>query len=902
MKGSEWNKWDLHIHSPMTWLANKFIVPKDIPGFVKKLGESGISLVGLTNYFFFAENELEIIREEIKRQGLNITVLPNIELRVSQQNKKGEWINIHLIFSESIPTDRINEALSSLPIATTSVSGKKVFCSQKSLEQNGKDIASITVDYSTVCEHMGSQFSISNEMILAVCPNGYGGFRAGTEGRSHEIATEFDKDGHIVLEGSEMKGALNSRQYFLNTGRYAGAVAMPVFRCSDAHDTDKIGTMFSWVKAKPTFEGLRQTLFEPAARVELDEDWLIRRTAKVHFSNIDIEGTIFDGQAIRFKKLSIPLSEDMVAIIGGRGTGKSLILDGLQSRFTPSRPGNVRSRVVSPQRLSVQLNKTAGEFQEFDGTDNSYSYLHVSQGEIKDLCQEPEKISDEIKKMLRLPPQSFPVQLRNELDTNLSEFRTFFEFFNTKNDKGIRINTPEYHTARIADTQKHIDTLTSERNRELIKTFQDNAKCISEINGRLAGMGSFLTEIKEKEIQLNDRIDFINDKATDEITVPYVDFSNQKEAIDKKIEMAKKESEGRDLINKKIIDQFRQLGIEQDISGLLDKVSEYQQIINNAEQEKKESQRRVELAKKNTANRKELAELILNHILQEKKTVDSAFSSLSESKEHYTESQQTLVSDILQDIGIYGEVVFDRNAFYFGALKCMNGGKFRTSKEGESPVDKLALLFNVASVEDYARLVKGESILSIPDDKGGNINISLGELLWKQEYFNSAGPYELLAHLFNPDRITAYLSVKAQFTYKGKTVEKLSAGQRGTFYVCLKLATDPFGSPFVFDQPEDDLDNDFIMHHLVPLFRKIKQYRQVIIVTHNANLVVNCDAEQVLVASNNDEVISYRCGALEDGDHAYDNTMRKAICDVLEGGHVAFEQRERKYGLLRPAL
>lgn len=902
MKGSEWNKWDLHIHSPMTWLANKFTEPKDIQGFVKKLGESGVSLIGLTNYFFFADNEIEIIREEIKKQNLHITVLPNIELRVSQQNKKGEWINIHLIFSESIPTERINEALSTLPIATTSVSGKKVFCSQKSLEQHGKDIASITVDYSAVCQHMNSQFAFFSEMVLAVCPNGYGGFRAGTEGRSHEIATEFDKDGHIVLDGSEMKGALNSRDYFLNTGRYAGAVAMPVFRCSDAHDMDKIGTMFSWVKAKPTFEGLRQTLIEPAARLELDENWLHQRTVKVHFSNIEIEGKIFDGQSIKFKKLSIPLSEDMIAIIGGRGTGKSLILDGLQSRFTPSRPGNVRSRLVSPERLCVQLNKTDGEIQEFDGQDNSYSYLHVSQGEIKDLCQEPEKISDEIKKMLRLPPQSFPVQLRNDLDTNLSEFRTFFEFFNMKNEKGIRINRPEYHIARIADTQKHIDTLTSEKNRELIKIFQDNAKCISEINAQLTWMRNFLIQLKEKESELNDQIDLINAKGTDEITVPHVDFENQRKVIDKKIELANIDSEAKNLKNKEIIGKFRQLGIEQDISGLLDKVSEYQQIINSAEQQRNESQRRIELARKNTANRKELAEGVLNHIQQEKKTVDTAFSSLSETKEHYTKSQQALVIDILQDIGIYGEVVFDREAFYTGALKCMNGGKFRSSREGESSVDKLAAIFNVNSVEDYARLVKGESILSIPDDKQRMSNISLGDLLWKQEYFNSAGPHELLFHLFSLDKISAYLSVKAKFTYKGKTVEKLSAGQRGTFYVCLKLATDPFGSPFVFDQPEDDLDNDFIMHHLVPLFRKIKQYRQVIIVTHNANLVVNCDAEQVLVASNNDEVISYRCGALEDGEHAHGNTMRKAICNVLEGGHVAFEQRERKYGLLRPAL
>ncbi|HIB9701873.1 TPA: TrlF family AAA-like ATPase, partial [Escherichia coli] len=179
-----------------------------------------------------------------------------------------------------------------------------------------------------------------------------------------------------------------------------------------------------------------------------------------------------------------------------------------------------------------------------------------------------------------------------------------------------------------------------------------------------------------------------------------------------------------------------------------------------------------------------------------------------------------------------------------------------------------------------------------------NRKVTIEEFLWCDEYFNSPGPDSLLSYLFSPEQIQRYLNVRAEFEYKGKTVEKLSAGQRGTFYVCLKLATDAFGSPFVFDQPEDDLDNDFIMHSLVPLFRKIKQYRQVIIVTHNANLVVNCDAEQVIIATNNDEIISYRSGALEYGDHDAPNSMRKAICDVLEGGHQAFEAREQKYGML----
>jgi ABC-type lipoprotein export system ATPase subunit len=900
MKGSEWNKWDLHIHSPMTWMASTFKGPEDIPEFVKKLGESGISLIGLTNYFFLAENEIENIREEIGKQGLKITVLPNIEFRLAQPNKQGDWINIHCVFSENISTAKINQALSNLTIATKSASGKPVYCSELSLRESGKGIDEITVNFETLCEHISSHFELFREAIIAVCPNGYGGYRPNGGGRSKEVATQIDREGHIILDSSE--DSLPVREFFLMTDRYPSANKKPVFRCSDAHGLEITGTKFSWVKAKPTFEGLRQTLLEPEARLRLGEDWPQQRISKVHFSRIELEGEIFEGQEIRFKKLSIPLNEDMVAIIGGRGTGKSLILDGLQSRFTPSRPGNVHARPVSPQRLSVQLSKTDGEFQEFDGTDNSYSYLHVSQGEIKDLCQEPGKISDEIKKMLRLPPQSFPVSLRNELEANLSEFRSLFDFFNIKNEDGKLINRPEYHTATIAAIQKHIDTLTSEKNRELIKVFQENGKSLSEISSQLNSLTEFLKKLADQEKELNEQIDLINSKGAEDNLIPHINFEPQRNVINNKTILAKSEYERKEEINKKIIGEFRQQGIEQDISGLLDKVTEYQKMINRAEIEREESQRKLETGKKNLENRKVLTDSVLSQIRQEKEMVDAAFSALTEVKEHYTADQQSLVEEILQDIGIYGEVTFDRQAFYAAALRCMNGGKFRASREGETQTDKLAAFFNVHTVEDYIRLVSNENIIKVPDDKQNMTEISLNSLLWKQEYFNSAGPHELLAHLFSPNKISAYLGVKAQFTYKGKTVEKLSAGQRGTFYVCLKLATDPFGSPFVFDQPEDDLDNDFIMHHLVPLFRKIKQYRQVIIVTHNANLVVNCDAEQVLVASNNNEVITYRCGALEAGEFSHGNTMRQAICNVLEGGHLAFEQRERKYGLLRPAL
>ena len=93
------------------------------------------------------------------------------------------------------------------------------------------------------------------------------------------------------------------------------------------------------------------------------------------------------------------------------------------------------------------------------------------------------------------------------------------------------------------------------------------------------------------------------------------------------------------------------------------------------------------------------------------------------------------------------------------------------------------------------------------------------------------------------------------------------------------------------DQPEDNLDNEFIVKSLVEAFRQAKKYRQIRITTHNANLVVNTDAEQVIKASYESDEISYVSGGMEN------SSIRKSIIKLLEGGEVAFKQREKKYSL-----
>lgn len=496
--------------------------------------------------------------------------------------------------------------------------------------------------------------------------------------------------------------------------------------------------------------------------------------------------------------------------------------------------------------------------------------------------------------MLRLSTEDIPEGLREDLIANLGDYRAFREYHSFRDEQRQTINTEGYHLGVIKAAQDKINTLTSAKNKLLIEQFQTNSTRGTALTKALVSTRLLLRESAEAETSLNTRIQEVNAASTNIVPIPTLDLSAHKACVSAHVAALEKQNGQLEEENKGIVIAFREQGIEQDISGVLEKIRGYQEQIQLATLRQGEIQQRVQQARLGTELRATLSTDFVHHLLGKKERIDSTFASLTD-KAHLTPAQQVLIREILVDIRIFGQPHFDIPAFYSGILECLNRGKFRVSGE-LSAEEKLRTVFGVSSIKDFQALIAGQEMITLPEKP--NEKITIETFLWKSEYFNSQGPFALLAFLFSPEHISRYMTVRAEFEYKGKTVEKLSAGQRGTFYVCLKLATDTFGSPFIFDQPEDDLDNDFIMHNLVPLFRKIKQYRQVIIVTHNANLVVNCDAEQVIIASNTDEVISYRSGALEYGDHGDVNSMRKAICDVLEGGRAAFEAREQKYGML----
>jgi hypothetical protein len=146
--------------------------------------------------------------------------------------------------------------------------------------------------------------------------------------------------------------------------------------------------------------------------------------------------------------------------------------------------------------------------------------------------------------------------------------------------------------------------------------------------------------------------------------------------------------------------------------------------------------------------------------------------------------------------------------------------------------------------------------------------------------------------LYNSDHI----SIQYALEYDRVVIERLSPGTRGIVLLLLYLAIDKSDRrPLLIDQPEENLDPKSVFDDLVPHFREARKRRQIIIVTHNANLVVNTDADQVIVASCEPAeqgqlpFIDYATGSLENPD------IRAAVCDILEGGERAFLERERRY-------
>ena len=150
---------------------------------------------------------------------------------------------------------------------------------------------------------------------------------------------------------------------------------------------------------------------------------------------------------------------------------------------------------------------------------------------------------------------------------------------------------------------------------------------------------------------------------------------------------------------------------------------------------------------------------------------------------------------------------------------------------------------------------------------------------------DSAGLYDLDGIIFE-DRLDITMYDEGVL----KPVGQLSQGQMATALLPLILRSADF--PLIFDQPEDDLDNRFIYKTLIEIVRNLKRERQLIFVTHNANIPVLGEADQIVVMQMQTPLTAGEpvCGGVDE--------VKEHILNLLEGGKEAFRQRQEKYQAL----
>jgi hypothetical protein len=209
----------------------------------------------------------------------------------------------------------------------------------------------------------------------------------------------------------------------------------------------------------------------------------------------------------------------------------------------------------------------------------------------------------------------------------------------------------------------------------------------------------------------------------------------------------------------------------------------------------------------------------------------------------------------------------------------------RTSFQGRGTIEELArleLLPSWLSGTPSSVRVALESFI------GKNARIALENLA------HGVTPLEFGEWLFS----TNHIHVQYGIQYEGVSLDHLSPGTRGVVLLTLYLALDEEDlRPLIIDQPEENLDPQSVYNDLLRFFRAASRRRQIIMVTHNANLVVNTDSDQVIIASGERvspaglPTITYEAGGLET------TLIRSRVCSLLEGGQEAFRRRGQRYGM-----
>lgn len=663
----------------------------------------------------------------------------------------------------------------------------------------------------------------------------------------------------------------------------------------------------TWLKiTEPSLEAIKTALKSPDTRIRL------KQPQSLQIKSID---SISWDKGF-FEDITVPFNQELTTIIGGRGTGKSTIIESIRYALNLSpltsqirdehnslidaviKPGTTITLKVTGGLASskeYEVRRTVGEpsskVYDTDGHATTFEPNEIisgisifSQHELSELARHGDKLAEMVLQLRGEDTSHFDIRPTiSELETNLSH-----------------LESTEHELDEIEDRLSARDRLT-----EIITEYEtsNHAKSIQEQNELKAHKERIQTTrkglqeiITSHSTHINNTITTINNRFLTEITSDQNDDTDLNTLIDTQIKCI---NDYASQVATSICGQLSEFKEQAD--EFLTKLDELEMQWDSSSQEKRSEleasiallqSKGIDIQRYNEAKRelsalerlgsdKEQTCQTLDAINSERRSLLESLAKLSDQKVQTLTQCATVINKKLKKLVV---IKVDEHEDIDLALELINstisGRKDKIRRAFESDG------FTLPAFIDDLRKAYLEN-----DDTGlvqrGITDAQRSSLITEGKYL-----VRRLEHITPRISLSILLNTaEAGSSGNFKKLSQLSKGQRATALLLILLADSD--KPLIIDQPEDDLDNRFVYDGVVKQLRKLKGKRQIIASTHNANIPVLGDAELVLTlqaSSDHAELDLDTVGSLDIV------SVRKNIENILEGGAEAFSSRRRIYG------
>jgi hypothetical protein len=886
------------------------------------LEASDVAVLGITDYFslepFFAARK----RFEDRYPDSEKVLFPNLELRLTESVNAGlDLVDFHVILKPDLTEDKAHQLLSALrtELRDPENPDRHLTCEEIKTDEQLRT-ASVTresVEKAVKSAFGGGQVTDPTEILLLV-PSNNNGIRADVGNqRKAKIADQIDRLAHAVF------GNPKNANYYLRTDRAedgSATVAKPVFGGCDAHDFTQLEAWLgrevtaedsrksvTWVKADPTFEGLLQTLAEPSSRVRLQANRPDFKEPYKYLSAVRFSGTEDFPDEIVF-------NENLVAVIGSRSSGKSSLLAYVAYAVDPEETRK-KQLAVEPQPNPADIGPAPGktwdsvadiectvEWAEPSTTNGRVIY--VPQNSLYAISQRPEDVKAKIEPTLwRLDPDLKIAKERMATEDEAANeairvavarwFRTG-EAIHTRSaelrDRGDKAAIEERHDQIGAE----IAAL-----REQSELTEEDARHYEQLMAEIAAKQARLRVINDERTSLAPHLE-VGEAGYRAHPMPKAEvrLSPAPEELPDELRarvnaiLAEAEGELSTAVAKALVTYQGEL--DEEAARLQGEETTLRE--ENAELiERSEANREVdELVKRRAKQKETLAE-----IEADTKALEGLEVERVEAVERISsqlDRRETAIKLFLE--------AFDANERRSDLLKFdVEAGIPRQLRED------LSGRLNRRSKGKF--FSDGSELLDISDAQQ-----SAGEFLaeiesGRQKVLKDQVSEEVTADVLCATPQVRFLAEIEDDRIGGFKASTMTPGKQALFALTLILEETEAGWPLLIDQPEDDLDSRSIAGDLVDYLAQRKSERQIIMVSHDANLVVGADAEQVIVTNRHGvdrpnadrRLFDYFSGSLEHTRERNPDAatvlasggIREHACDILDGGEEAFRKRKRKY-------